>query len=278
MHVLNVDYTSSEAPTLFCTSLKETGFAVLNNHPITAELIEQTYQLWRNFFNSDIKNQYTYQKPSQDGYFPFRTENARDRKIGDLKEFYHFYPWGRIPPAIRETTYLMYQSLQQLSAELLQWIEGFLPDEIAKELSMPLSHMISDSPNTLLRILHYPPLQGEVEPGAVRAAPHEDINLITLLPAATAPGLQVMDTQGNWHAVNCDPGNIVVNVGDMLQMCTQRYYKSTTHRVINPKEQTENCSRFSMPLFLHPRKEVKLSPTHTAVDYLQQRLKEIGIY
>lgn len=278
MHVLNIDYTSNDAPSLFCQSLKETGFAVLNNHPISPQIIQETYDKWRDFFYSEIKHEYTYEKSTQDGYFPFRAENAKGNKTSDLKEFYHFYPWGRIPPEMHDTSFTMYQSLQQLSAELLQWIEHYLPEEIAQELSMPLSHMISDSPNTLLRILHYPPLQDGHEQEAVRAAPHEDINLITLLPAATAPGLEVKDMNGNWHAVDCNPGNIVVNVGDMLQMCTQYHYKSTTHRVINPNKQTENCSRFSMPLFLHPRREVKLSKTHTAVEYLHQRLREIGVY
>ena len=97
------------------------------------------------------------------------------------------------------------------------------------------------------------------------------------MPAATSPGLEVLDRHRNWHAVSCDPGSIVVNVGDMLQMCTQYYYKSTSHRVVNPKE-TENRSRFSMPLFLHPRDEVPLSDGHTALTYRHERLRAIGIY
>ena len=112
----------------------------------------------------------------------------------------------------------------------------------------------------------------------MRAAPHEDINLITLLPAATAPGLEVMDVHNKWHSVTCDPGNIVVNVGDMLQMCTQYYYKSTTHRVVNPPADKEHASRYSMPLFLHPREEVHLSTEYTAIEYLNERLRQIGIY
>lgn len=277
MHVLNVDFQSPTAPALFCQSLKETGFAVLNNHPIDPQLIHSAYLQWGQFFQSDAKHQFTYQKPAQDGYFPYRTENAKDSRISDLKEFYHFYPWGKIPDDIRDTTISMFSTLQSLASTLLQWVENFLPSVIARQLSTPLSQMIVDSPNTLLRILHYPPLNNDHEEGAVRAAAHEDINLITLLPAATEPGLQVKDTRGNWHDVACDPGNIVVNVGDMLQMCTEHYYKSTTHRVTNPP-QSDNRSRFSMPLFLHPRREVKLSKTHTAVEYLHQRLREIGIY
>ena len=50
--------------------------------------------------------------------------------------------------------------------------------------------------HTLLRVLHYPPLRGDEEPGAVRAAAHGDINLLTILPAATEPGLQVLGKDG----------------------------------------------------------------------------------
>jgi isopenicillin N synthase-like dioxygenase len=137
--------------------------------------------------------------------------------------------------------------------------------------------MIENSDANLFRILHYPPLTGEHEPGAVRAAAHEDINLITLLPAATAPGLEVKDSHGHWISVPCDPGNIIINAGDMLQLASEGYYKSTTHRVVNPPENEAKKSRYSMPLFLHPRSEAHLSPTLTAGEYLNQRLREIGL-
>lgn len=278
MKVLTVDYRASDAASKFCESLRNTGFAVLSNHPIPEQLIEQVYADWQSFFHSDEKVAFTHRPSTQDGYFPFRTETAKNHKISDLKEFYHFYPDGRKPPQLEAISLKMYQSLQHLSVELLQWIETFLPKEISSSLSMPLRDMIDASPNTLLRILHYPPLEEEYETEAVRAAPHEDINLITLLPAATSPGLQVKDIVGNWHEVSCDPGNIVVNVGDMLQLCTNQYYKSTTHRVVNPNGAERLTSRYSMPLFLHPRPEVSLTANRTAEEYLYERLKEIGIY
>jgi isopenicillin N synthase-like dioxygenase len=129
----------------------------------------------------------------------------------------------------------------------------------------------------LLRILHYPPISGTYEEGAQRSAPHEDINFLTLLPTATAPGLQVQDVKGQWHEVACDPGSIVVNVGDMLQLCTEQYYVSTTHRVTNPA-MNENTARYSMPFFLHGRDDVMLSASQSYAECLNQRLKEIGIY
>jgi isopenicillin N synthase-like dioxygenase len=137
--------------------------------------------------------------------------------------------------------------------------------------------MIAASPQTLMRILHYPPLSADVPQGSVRAAAHEDVNLITLLPAATATGLEIQDIHGNWHPVPGNPGDIVVNVGDMMQLVSQGYYHSTTHRVVNPPADIATQSRYSMPLFLHPHPDVMLAGQITAKDFLQQRLREIGL-
>ena len=117
---------------------------------------------------------------------------------------------------------------------------------------MPLPLMLEGSDHTLLRVLHYPPLTGDEEPGAVRAAAHGDINLLTILPAATEPGLQVMGKDGEWHDVPCDFGLLIVNIGDMLEEASGKYYPSTLHRVLNPTGQAATKSRISLPLFLHP--------------------------
>jgi isopenicillin N synthase-like dioxygenase len=138
--------------------------------------------------------------------------------------------------------------------------------------------MIEGSEQTLLRLLHYPPLQGEEPEGSVRAAAHTDINLLTVLPAANAPGLQVQLKNGEWLDVPCDFGMLIINIGDMLQEASQGYYPSTKHRVLNPAQDSEhNVSRVSLPLFLHPKPEVVLSPRHTAQSYLDERLRELGM-
>lgn len=278
MKVLTIDFKDSNAPKLFTESLINTGFAVVANHPINATLVQDIYQEWIQFYSSNEKFDYVFDKEKQDGYFPLSiAETAKGYKVKDIKEFYHVYPWGRYPKNISNKTRKLYTDLSSLAGILLQWIEDHTPRDIAANFSMPLSDMITDSEKTLLRILHYPPLQGDEEEGAVRAAAHEDINLITLLVAATTPGLQVKDTNGNWHDVQCDPGTIVVNSGDMLQMCSNNFYRSTTHRVTNPTGPAAKQSRLSMPLFLHPRDDVRLSKTHTAVEYLHERLRELGL-
>jgi len=148
---------------------------------------------------------------------------------------------------------------------------------VSDGFSMHLSEMIEESSGTLMRILNYPAIKSNEERSAIRAAAHEDINLLTCLVASTEPGLQVKDINGDWHEVDTDPGNITVNVGDMLSMCSGNYFPSTTHRVVNPEGSNPNKARLSIPLFLHPRADVVLSESHTAGSFLQERLKAIGL-
>jgi isopenicillin N synthase-like dioxygenase len=277
MDVLRVRHGSPDAGDRLTQSLLETGFAVLTRHPIPQDLIFATYAEWEGFFASPSKHDYTFDPRIQDGYFPFRSENAKGHPQKDLKEFFHVYPKTRLPQGMSDRTWRLRTALVVLAGELLGWIEDHTPDRVRRRLSMPLRQMIEGSPSTLFRILHYPSLSGHEEAGAVRAAAHEDINLITLLVAATAPGLQVRDAHGRWSDVPGDPGSIVVNSGDMLQMATEGYYRSTTHQVVNPEGAERQAARLSMPLFLHPCPDVRLSDTHTAQSYLDERLREIGL-
>jgi isopenicillin N synthase-like dioxygenase len=277
MEVLKVKYGTPEAASRFCHSLKTTGFAVLTDHPIPMELVTRVYDKWAQFFKGEEKHRYTFKVDSQAGFFPFRSENAKDSPVKDLKEFFHVYPRSALPAFLESDTWELYNALTKLGKELLNWVQVGSPSEVKQHFSIPLSDMVTDSQENLLRILHYPPLQGTEEQGAIRAAAHEDINLITLLCSATASGLEVKDTRGNWHQVPCDPGSIAINAGDMLQLASRGYYQSTTHRVMNPLGESAKHPRYSMPLFLHPRPEVVLSDGITAGQFLKQRLQEIGL-
>ena len=95
-------------------------------------------------------------------------------------------------------------------------------------------------------------------------ARHEDINLLTLLVGATADGLQVMDHDGSWIEVEGNHDRIIVDSGDMLQNLTNGLFKSTTHRVVNPPDAA--TERYSMPMFVHPRGDVDLTPRQKFVE------------
>lgn len=278
MKLVAVDYQAENAAQLFVESLKETGFGVLKNHPIKQELVSNIYSNWQKFFNTESKHDFLFDKEKQDGYFPPEiSEVAKGFKAKDIKEYFHYYPWGRCPAELKEEISTYYSEAMSLATELLGWVEDHSQEETAKNFSQPLSSMIDGSDLTLLRVLHYPPLQGDEEADAIRAAAHEDINLLTILPAANEPGLQVKGKDGNWLDVPCDFGNLIVNIGDMLQEASGHYFPSTTHQVVNPEGQDQTKSRISLPLFLHPKPEVKLSERYTADSYLKERLKELGV-
>lgn len=276
MHLPVVDFQSPTAPQDFCKSLHETGFGVLRNHPLNQSLVEGIYAEWLAFFKTDAKNQYAQDPVRMDGYFsPTVSETAKGYTKRDLKEFFHIYPDGRYPTEVSDAARRYYNQGSALAATLLGWVEDNSPAEVKARYSMPLPQMIEGCNQTLLRVLHYPPLRGDEEAGAVRAAAHGDINLLTILPAATEPGLQVLGKDNAWHDVPCDFGLLIVNIGDMLQEASGHYYPSTVHRVLNPTGEGASKSRISLPLFLHPRREVVLSERYTVESYFNERMEEL---
>ncbi len=277
MNTLTIDYDDKDFKKRFVDSLHHTGFSVINNHPIDQNLINQVYTDWNFFFNSEKKFDYVFDYEKQDGYFPFKSENANNSKKKDLKEFFHIYPtWGRYPDFISKNTLELFDEITKLGNILLKALDEYSPDNIRKKYSEPLHKMSESSDQNLMRVIHYPPIKDSDHPEEIRAAAHTDINLITLLISGSQPGLQVMDKEKNWVNIKSLKGQVVINTGDMLKECSGGYYPSTVHRVINPNVKN-NVSRFSIPLFFHPRPDVILSKKYTADSYLLKRLKEIGL-
>lgn len=282
---------------------EEVGFVAVKNHRLHEELRDQLYRQVKNFFElpEDLKRQYEREEiAGQRGYTSFGKEHAKGREVADLKEFWHFgqyvedddpvkeqYPENvqvKELPEFNQAGKEAYQALEETGREMLRAIALFLDLE-ENYFDQHIHHG-----NSILRPIHYPPIQEEPQ-SAVRAAEHEDINLITLLMGASAEGLEVLSKQGEWVPVTALPDQLVVNVGDMLQRLTNNRLRSTTHRVVNPPREKWGTSRYSIPFFLHPRSEMPLDclesciddrhPRHypdiTAGEYLNQRLIEIGL-
>lgn len=278
MSIRTVDYQNANAGQEFVRSLHETGFAVLKNHPIAGELLKSIYKGWGEFFNSDEKLEFLFDPENcdgtQQGFHPSEvSETAVGHTVKDLKEYFHVVPGCRVPAALEREIFEYRNSAFELGKQLVGWLQSYAPGEVTAKISEPLTEMLC-SQASLLRLLHYPPLTGGEEPNAERAAAHEDINVMTILPVAEQPGLQVKDKQGNWVDVASVQGQLVVNSGDMLKEMTAGFYPSTTHRVINPAcdGTFANISRISIPFFLTPRPEVVLSDRYTSASYLEERL------
>src|SRR6185295_10202158 len=281
----------------------EVGFVTVKNHGISDKLIEELYREVKSFFSLPIEIKRKYEKndlAGQRGYTSFGKEHAKHTHVPDMKEFFQFgqivteddpikqeYPdnvWVEEIPGFNDTLVNAYRSFENSGSVLLRAIALYL--ELPENYFDKKIH----NGNSILRAIHYPPITEE--PGkALRAEQHEDINLITLLVGASAEGLEILTLDGQWFPVTALPGNIVVNVGDMLQRLTNDRLKSTTHRVVNPPKELWGTSRYSIPFFLHPRSEMRLDclgscislensrkyDPITAGEYLDQRLVEIGL-
>ncbi|HEX7876660.1 MAG TPA: 2-oxoglutarate and iron-dependent oxygenase domain-containing protein [Sphingobium sp.] len=286
----------------FGDSFQRFGFAMVKDHGMDQALIEQGWSLARRFFAQPeaVKQRHDARtNGGQRGYTAFGTEIAKGANENDLKEFWHIgrdLPAGdplaqTMPPNVwpeeiaefRPVFTRLYAEFERVGAQLLSAIALYLG------LEQDWFKGPTRDGNSILRLLHYPPVSAQA-PG-IRAAPHEDINLITLLLGADEGGLELRDCNGDWLPVVPPPGALAINVGDMLQRLTNHRLPSTSHRVVNPPPERRGFSRYSMPFFLHlrpdfvidalpqcvdeahPRREAPI----TAHDYLTERLREIGL-
>lgn len=287
----------------FGDSFASTGFAVVADHGLDQRRIDAALGAMRAFFALPEATKLAYFDAGlrgQRGYTPFRVETAKGAAEADLKEFWHVgrdlprdHPlsasmlpnlWPVEIAAFRAEVSWLYAALDHLGATLLRALARYLG------LSDTWFDGTVDVGNSVLRLLHYPPVAAGSS--GIRAGAHEDINVITLLLGADEAGLEVLGRGGNWIAINPPPGSLVCNIGDMLQRLTNHVLPSTTHRVVNPTPDRASVARYSTPFFLHFNSDflIETLPSCisaerpnaypepiTADDYLQIRLKEIGL-
>ncbi len=296
------DYGSGDARrhSEFCAallqSLQQFGFVIIREHGLSTQLLDDAYRLAESLFAMDGSEKRRYQSGLR-GYTPFGTEHAKNNPYPDLKEFWQigrevppgvdlgepFAPniWPTELPDFRANFLSLYTCLDDIARLLLA--------AIAPGLQLPQDYFDSRvrHGNSVLRVIHYPPIPSDADPGCERAAAHEDINFLTIMVAAKGAGLELLDSDGQWIPVQSDPRNLIVNSGDMLARLTNGVIPAKTHRVVNPSG--ANVSRYSMPFFMHPTSTTSLRclPSCTgqgakyadinAGEFLEQRLVEIGL-
>ena len=285
-------------------SLRKWGFVSLSGHGIDSDLLDRAYQAAQKTFALSEAEKQAYediQGGRQRGYTPLLKEKAKGQQTGDLKEFWHvgrqlakdhphrisnlmrdnLYP-GEVP-IFEQVMQELYGAMDQLAHQMLGVIENYL------DIDKGALSALADQGNSVLRVLHYPEMErfGSQAQESVRAAAHEDINLLTLLPAATQPGLQLFTPEGEWLDISPPAGAIVLDTGDMMTALTGGLLPATTHRVINPQGESKGA-RLSMPFFMHPRPNAVLNPLITsdqviegqgltAQAFLDRRLAENGL-
>lgn len=275
--------------------LAQVGFFALRGHGIADEDVARLYRLALELFSLPLETKARYERPElmgQRGYVRFGKEHAKDHPAPDLKEYFSVGPdlpegegpyppnvWVEEIPGLRAAALDLFLRLEAVAERVLEAAATFLGEPPRR-----FADLIRRG-DSLLRILHYPPIPPEAHPQSIRSAAHEDINFITLLAGASDDGLELLTKDRGWQPIKAVPGQLVVNVGDMLQHLTNGALRSTTHRVVNPGD--SRARRFSMPFFVHPRSDVDLTPLAscgpprfapiTAGEFLRRRLHEIGL-
>ena len=305
-HIASLSLTDASSDTFaraLGVSFESYGFAIVRNHDIPQALIETAAAQAKLFFALPEAAKRTYTAAGTGGargYTAFGVETAKGLTAHDLKEFWHV---GRELPAGHPYRDVMPdniwpQGLAEFRATMLELFNAFdvagakVLAAVARFLGVDADYFadtISDG-NSVLRLLHYPPVEAAAG-ASIRAGAHEDINTITLLLGAEAAGLQLKTRDGRWIPVSPRPGELVINIGDMLQRLTNGRLRSTSHRVVNPAPERASKARYSMPFFLHFRPDFLIEalpgtvadgeqpkwPPITAHDYLLERLREIKL-
>ena len=284
-------------------SFEEYGFAIIADHGIPQTLIDHAEAKAKQFFALPDEAKRSYAIPGGGGargYTPFGIETAKGATAHDLKEFWHVgreLPaghrfrelmadniWPAEIPGFKDTFLKLYDAFDEAGLKILSAIARYLG------LKSDYFDATVENGNSVLRLLHYPPQEANTG-GHIRAGAHEDINTITLLLGAEEAGLELLTKDGRWIPVSPRPGELVVNIGDMLQRLTNGVLRSTSHRVVNPAPERKSHARYSMPFFLHfhpefmiealpgtvPAGEEPRWPPISSHEFLQERLREIKL-
>ncbi|MCB9634054.1 MAG: isopenicillin N synthase family oxygenase [Sandaracinus sp.] len=283
-------------------ALEDLGFVAIEGYGVDDALFAKTYDVFRQFFAmpTEVKKKYEHPETGRArGYTSFGVEHAKDNAKADLKEFFHvgralpasdpfadkLVPnvWPEEIPELKTTCDELFAKLDEVSYKCLQALSMYLgaSENYLRDMAV--------KGNTVHRFIHYPVCEGFDEPGVMRAAQHEDINLMTLLPPADESGLEVLTRDGKWLPIHAIPGQIIADTGDMMSRLTNDVIPATTHRVVNPTGEPK--PRYSMPFFVHPHFDVVLevmkeclkdgeTPKYAPInnhEFLMQRLREIGL-
>tara|TARA_Y200000002_G_C22575777_1_gene618614 strand:- start:86 stop:913 length:828 start_codon:yes stop_codon:yes gene_type:complete len=261
-------------------SLENIGFFILKDHGLDLNLVRDAFSLSKNLFNLpfEIKKKYHVEGSNgARGYTPYGIETALNENVPDQKEFWH--QGSTTNQQLMPNLYIhelnnfkfvdnLYKEFEKTGLEILKAMSKFNIDYNCDIIDSAVDG------NSILRMIHYPATKAD---NKYRARAHNDVNLITLLIGGNAAGLEAQDKQGNWIPCNCSENEIICNIGDMLELISNKKLTSTPHRVV--AQGNNSYSRYSIPFFLHPRPEVILDTNTgiTADEFLIKRLRDIKL-
>jgi isopenicillin N synthase-like dioxygenase len=256
-----------------------TGF-VYTTHDLSEDLLDEAYALLARFFALPAKDKARWEAPEsngQTGYTGLLVETAATSDVADWKEMLNWgsdvpfahplrarYPHRYADQILPEADVVGISTVLTTFHDRVLDVQRRFLRVVALGLGVDeafFDDLLVDG-STLTRAIHYPPMPGAPSAGTVWAAPHTDINLITALPRATGPGLQLLTAEG-WVDVTPPDGKVVLNTGIMLERLTNGVIRAGIHRVVAPDDDAGD--RYSVVQFCHPAPWFVLSPLASCV-------------
>lgn len=264
-------------------SLEQVGFLVLDGHGVRPEVTGDLVAAAREFFALDVDEKMAVHRlrGGDPGYYPPASSRLA-QSLGmtsppDLKEGFGVAPlvrgtgapfegpdadrwfpanrWPTRPAGLRVAAELHFTTMTGLADRLLR--------VLALGLGLPETwfEQWTSRHTSTASVLHYPPQRVPPEPGQLRAGAHTDYGTLTILhKAGDARGLQVQLPDGTWLPVTPGPGQLVVNIGDLMSTWTGGRWASTMHRVVNPPMGVDQPGDISLPFFHQPDWDAVVSP------------------
>ncbi|WP_421907306.1 isopenicillin N synthase family dioxygenase [Mameliella sp.] len=180
--------------------------------------------------------------------------------------------WPERPEGFRQVIEAYYRDAMAVAMGLLRGIaeaigedRGFFDDKFAR-------------PMALLRGNYYPPRPGWAGDKDFGIGAHTDYGCLTFLGTDGVPGLEVLTPEDDWLPVRADPGEFIINFGEMLEIWTGGRVKATLHRVRGSADE-----RISVPLFFNPDWDTNVAPIGSgemvsAGAHLERRFNETYLH
>ena len=258
---------------------RDLGFLTVTGHGVPEDVVDRTASVAHTFFDLPEEEKRTLAdgnaRAGLPAYRPLRSESlaaSLGRKTpGDLKESLDWgpavpgYGWPKRPPDLCAAFEDYFGASAALGGRLRSLFALAL--DLPEEWFEPAFRDHSSS----MRVINYPPPEGDLEPGQLRAGAHTDYGCMTILRTEDAPGgLQVQNRSGSWVDVQPVPGSFVVNLGDMMARWTNDIWSATLHRVAVPPADSTSRSRRQTIVFFHdPRADavIECIPSCTDADH-----------
>ncbi|KAL9019972.1 MAG: hypothetical protein Q9185_002762 [Variospora sp. 1 TL-2023] len=250
----------SEFVTQLVDCLSTVGFVKLKNHGISDEEIHQLFEMEK---LSKVKD---YEKGSRDAIDVYDVKESYDQGPADDKLYPNRWPDEDDVPGFRSVAEAFYERCHQAHQNILRALS------VGLGLSPTFLVDLCNTNTSELRLNHYPEgAVSEMRKGARRISEHTDFGTVTLLFQDSVGGLEIEDQSmpGRYLPVPCtSPTDMIVNIGDCLQRWTNDRFRSTSHRVVLPSEETAWVqNRYSIAYFGKPNRS-------QAVGTLRELLKE----